>query len=645
MRKAMTFLFIFIFFCIGRVKAELTIFDFPRAQIIADNIEIVKNGILLGENSGASAFNGLYIDTEGNLNFQPKILGNLKITDIVEDDNYYYATSFNTYNGQQGLFKIAKDFKSYSNIGIKATLRKVMQFKNKVYVGGTVHGSYVVNKDGTGLTQIIGDGYYGPYIDDIKSNSNDVFILSRGNLYKIDYISNTKSIIYYGVRPSFIEVDDERIYTVSGNKFQIYNFKTGTSSNEKFFPNQISYLKKYKNYIFIAETNTTTTTFWFSNDNGITFYKSNKTVPAVYQVRNIEAVGEKELTLYFNFNYYGSFKGKLIFDFDEPKLFEVPFNYKNSNDLYDKITSYFDHRFPFLGKQVEDPTISKTTLNFLGKELPEPYLYYSSHDGIDFGLPLNSPIYAVESGEASYFYQEGGLGNTIMISHPNGYITIYGHLSGEDLVTKSKTTVIKNQKIGKVGMSGNTNGPHLHFTTYKGTKNLNNKVDPFGWFGNFTDPWSTQSSYLWKIKPEKLSYQLNLSKANQINIESVSIVNNLNISSAPSNLIVNKVPPVFDSNNYIYKENTSYQFGIYTFLGEIQNIENIVRLKFAGFTSYEDEKNYSIWKISNNSFEKQESIYDPYSKSINTFSNLSGDYLILKNNYKKIISKSNFKIN
>ena len=645
MRKAMTFLFIFIFFCIGRVKAELTIFDFPRAQIIADNIEIVKNGILLGENSGASAFNGLYIDTEGNLNFQPKILGNLKITDIVEDDNYYYATSFNTYNGQQGLFKIAKDFKSYSNIGIKATLRKVMQFKNKVYVGGTVHGSYVVNKDGTGLTQIIGDGYYGPYIDDIKSNSNDVFILSRGNLYKIDYISNTKSIIYYGVRPSFIEVDDERIYTVSGNKFQIYNFKTGTSSNEKFFPNQISYLKKYKNYIFIAETNTTTTTFWFSNDNGITFYKSNKTVPAVYQVRNIEAVGEKELTLYFNFNYYGSFKGKLIFDFDEPKLFEVPFNYKNSNDLYDKITSYFDHRFPFLGKQVEDPTISKTTLNFLGKELPEPYLYYSSHDGIDFGLPLNSPIYAVESGEASYFYQEGGLGNTIMISHPNGYITIYGHLSGEDLVTKSKTTVTKNQKIGKVGMSGNTNGPHLHFTTYKGTKNLNNKVDPFGWFGNFTDPWSTQSSYLWKIKPEKLSYQLNLSKANQINIESVSIVNNLNISSAPTNLIVNKVPPVFDSNNYIYKENTSYQFGIYTFLGEIQNIENIVRLKFAGFTSYEDEKNYSIWKISNNSFEKQESIYDPYSKSINTFSNLSGDYLILKNNYKKIISKSNFKIN
>jgi murein DD-endopeptidase MepM/ murein hydrolase activator NlpD len=645
MIKVVTYLFIFVFCLIARARAELTIYDSPRAQIIADNIKVVKNGILLGENSGSTLFNGLYIDTEGNLNFQPKILGNLKITDMVEDEGYYYATSFNTYNGQQGLFKISKDFKSYTNIGIKATLRKVAQFRNKVYVGGTVHGCYVVNKDGTGLTQILGDGYYGPYIDDIKTNSNDVFVLSRGNLYKFDYQTNIKTQIYYGVRPSFIEVDDEKIYSISGNRFQIYNLKTGISSNERYFPNQVTYFKKYRNYLFVAETNSSTTTFWFSNDNGITFYKSNTTVPSVYQVRNIEAMGEKDLTLYFNFNYYGTFKGKLVFDFKEQKLFEVPFNYKNSNDLYDKITSYFDHRFPYLGNQIEDTEFSKTTLNFLGKELPEPYLYYSSHDGIDFGLPLNAPIYAVESGEASYFYQESGLGNTIMISHPNGYLTLYGHLSNEDLVTKSKTTVIKNQKIGKVGMSGNTNGPHLHFTTYKGNKILNNKVDPFGWFGSFTDPWSSQSTYLWKIKPEILSYQLNLSRANQINVGTISLVNNLNINAVPINLTINKIPPIFDFKNYLYKENTSYQFGLNNFLNEAQVIENIVRLKFNGFDSYADEKNYSIWKLANNTFEKQESTFDPYSKSLNTLSNLNGDYLVLKNNFQKITTKSNFKTN
>ena len=645
MIKVVTYLFIFVFCLIGRARAELTIYDSPRAQIIADNIKVVKNGILLGENSGSTLFNGLYIDTEGNLNFQPKILGNLKITDMVEDENYYYATSFNTYNGQQGLFKISKDFKSYTNIGIKATLRKVAQFKNKVYVGGTVHGCYVVNKDGTGLTQILGDGYYGPHIDDIKTNSNDVFILSRGNIYKFDYQTNIKTQIYYGVRPSFIEVDDEKIYSTSGNRFQVYNFKTGISTNERYFPNQVTFFKKYKNFFFVAETNTSTTTFWFSNDNGVNFYKSNTTVPSVYQVRNIEAIGEKDLTLYFNFNYYGSFKGKLVFDFNEPKIFEVPFNFKNSNDLYDKITSYFDHRFPYLGNLIEETEFSKTTLNFLGKELPEPYLYYSSHDGIDFGLPLNAPIYAVESGEASYFYQEGGLGNTIMISHPNGYLTLYGHLSNEDLVTKSKTTVIKNQKIGKVGMSGNTNGPHLHFTTYKGSKILNNKVDPFGWFGSFTDPWSSQSAYLWKIKPEKLNYQLNLSRANQINVGTISIINNLNISSVPTNLTINKIPPIFDFKNYLYKENTSYQFGISNFLNEAQGIENIVRLKFNGFDSYADEKIYSIWKIENNTFEKQESTFDPYSKSLNTLSNLNGDYFVLKNNFQKISTKSNFKTN
>jgi hypothetical protein len=196
-----------------------------------------------------------------------------------------------------------------------------------------------------------------------------------------------------------------------------------------------------------------------------------------------------------------------------------------------------------------------------------------------------------------------------------------------------------------VGMSGNTNGPHLHFTTYKGSKILNNKVDPFGWFGSFTDPWSSQSAYLWKIKPEKLNYQLNLSRANQINVGTISIINNLNISSVPTNLTINKIPPIFDFKNYLYKENTSYQFGISNFLNEAQGIENIVRLKFNGFDSYADEKIYSIWKLVNNTFEKQESTFDPYSKSLNTLSNLNGDYLVLKNNFQKITTKSNFKTN
>ena len=142
-----------------------------------------------------------------------------------------------------------------------------------------------------------------------------------------------------------------------------------------------------------------------------------------------------------------------------------------------------------------------------------------------------------------------------------------------------------------------------------------------------------------------LNYQLNLSRANQINVGTISIINNLNISSVPTNLTINKIPPIFDFKNYLYKENTSYQFGISNFLNEAQGIENIVRLKFNGFDSYADEKIYSIWKIENNTFEKQESTFDPYSKSLNTLSNLNGDYFVLKNNFQKISTKSNFKTN
>lgn len=628
-----------------RARAEFNFLSSPRSSIIADGMKITKGGILLGEASSSNFFNGIYLDTEGNLNFTPKILGGYKITDFAEDDNYYYATTFNTINNLQGLFKITKDFKNYWNIGIKATLRKVHQYKDKVYVGGTVHGCYVVNKDGTGLTQIVGDGYYGPYIDDIKSNSSNVYVLSRGNLYKVDYSSNQKTQLIFGQRPSFIEVDDSKIYATASNKFFYLGFDNQVS-NEKIFPNTVTYMRKFQNYIIVAESTSSVTYFWFSNDYGKNFYKSKTETPSVYQIKGVEFIGGKELTLYFNFNYYGIYKAKLNFDFSDSKLFRPPFDYKTADDLLDKITSYFDHRYPYLGNLSEAPEFSKTTLNFLGKELPEPYIYYSSHDGIDFGLQLNSPVYAVSDGVAEYFYQASGLGNAIQISHPNGYLTVYGHLSDENLITKtSKVSVSKGQKIGKVGMSGNTNGPHLHFTTYKGIKSLNNKLDPFGWQGNFLDPWTGPSKLLWENGSSDQTFQLNFSKANQFNIGNVSVFNLLLQTTIPTNLLVSKVPPIFDVKNYTYFSNSSYSFGIENFLGTSETIPNVVKLKFYGFNSFEDERNYSIWKNSGGKIQKIETVFEPNSNSLTTFTDLNADYLILKNNYQKISTKNSFKTN
>jgi len=211
----------------NKVSAELEINMNEYYPISAETIKLTKQGILLGEYDNkypSTPFNGIYFDETGNFTFKPKVLKSYKITDLDEDANHYFATSYMVINGQQGVFKISKDFSKIENLGLKAAMRRVHQYKNKIYYGGITHGCYVVNKDGTGNAQILGDGYYGPYIDDIKSNSKNVYILSRGLLYKVNYENNSKEQLIFGLRPSSIELDEDRIYFISSNKFYYLSY-------------------------------------------------------------------------------------------------------------------------------------------------------------------------------------------------------------------------------------------------------------------------------------------------------------------------------------------------------------------------------------------------------------------------------------
>jgi murein DD-endopeptidase MepM/ murein hydrolase activator NlpD len=649
--KKVVIVFIIWLSCNYTVKAELEFENSKYFSILAETIKISKNGILLGEysnNINSSPFNGLFLDDSANLDFSAKVLGGYKITDIDEDSNSYFATSYMTINGKQGLFKISKDFKQIENIGVKAATKKVLQYKEKVYTGGYTHGCYVVNKDGSNLVQILGDGYFGPQIDDIKANSKNVYVLSRGLLYKVDYQSNQKEQLLISQRPSYIDVDEERIYLAAYNKFYYLGFDNKLS-NEKTFYNKITYLKKYNNLIILVETDSLNNYFWISNDKGLNFYKSKATLPASKTIKDIEVTGDKIYTLYLNVANQGVLKGKLLFDYTNSNIFNSPFNISKDSDIKDKITSFFDHRYPYLGNNNEPDEYKNTTLNFRAKELEEPYLYYSSHDGIDWGLPLNTPIYSVYEGEASYFFDNYGLGHTIKISHPNNFLTIYGHLSEEDLITKDKPTrVAAGQKIGKVGMSGNTNGPHLHFTTYKGDKTLKNKVDPFGWDSSIADPWETfgsKSSYLWNLKNNIQSIQANPTKNYVTTIDKLSIeLLNLNSIFVPINIEVEAVPPIYDLKNFKYKSNTSYQLTSFDLESKTipQSILGI--LSFSGFKSG-DDKYYSIWKVTDNSVEKQVTTFNSYNQTLSTIFEPKAQYLVLRDNYKKISVKSNLKAN
>ncbi len=96
----------------------------------------------------------------------------------------------------------------------------------------------------------------------------------------------------------------------------------------------------------------------------------------------------------------------------------------------------------------------------------------SNHTGIDMACPTGTPIRAAMSGKVAYVGWSNIFGNYVIINHGNGYQTLYGHMS--QTLAKKGQEVDHNTKIGLVGSTGYSTGPHLHFTVYKN----GNLVDP-----------------------------------------------------------------------------------------------------------------------------------------------------------------------
>jgi murein DD-endopeptidase MepM/ murein hydrolase activator NlpD len=91
-----------------------------------------------------------------------------------------------------------------------------------------------------------------------------------------------------------------------------------------------------------------------------------------------------------------------------------------------------------------------------------PILHYRKmHTGIDIHVPYGARIVACASGTVVSAGWNGGYGNYTMIDHGNGLVTCYAHQSSI-LVTRGQR-VTKGQTIGKVGSTGLSTGPHLHF--------------------------------------------------------------------------------------------------------------------------------------------------------------------------------------
>jgi len=101
----------------------------------------------------------------------------------------------------------------------------------------------------------------------------------------------------------------------------------------------------------------------------------------------------------------------------------------------------------------------------------------SIHGGVDIGAPWGTPIRAANSGKvvlASNLYFSG---KTVIIEHGQGVFSIYGHMS--KFLVKRGDEVKKGALIGKVGSTGRSTGPHLHWAL----KIYESRVDPFALVG------------------------------------------------------------------------------------------------------------------------------------------------------------------
>jgi len=174
-----------------------------------------------------------------------------------------------------------------------------------------------------------------------------------------------------------------------------------------------------------------------------------------------------------------------------------------------RTTAYFDHDEPsyaagadgyiqiYNGERVPSSYANKTG---------EPYPY-DGHDGWDWSMITGTNVLAAAAGTVvvAEWGNWGGYGRTIVISHSNGYYTVYAHL--DQLLVGVGDSVTAGQHIAESGATPQGTPAHLHFgVRHGGWTNTTYAVDPFGWRGEGRDPLSDYngkvSTCLWRSRDE-----------------------------------------------------------------------------------------------------------------------------------------------
>ena len=138
---------------------------------------------------------------------------------------------------------------------------------------------------------------------------------------------------------------------------------------------------------------------------------------------------------------------------------------ETSLDYYDKLTAKL--RAAPIGTPVNNPVVS----SLFGTRIDPFTGRQAMHSGIDFKAKSGTTVLATGYGKVVKAGRHGGYGNMVEIEHENGLTTRYGHL--KKVLVKKGQIVSTGQKVGKVGSTGRSTGPHLHYEVRKSDHAIN----------------------------------------------------------------------------------------------------------------------------------------------------------------------------
>jgi murein DD-endopeptidase MepM/ murein hydrolase activator NlpD len=97
------------------------------------------------------------------------------------------------------------------------------------------------------------------------------------------------------------------------------------------------------------------------------------------------------------------------------------------------------------------------------------------HVGVDIAAPFGTTVVSPMDGTVAFVGRKGGYGLTLVIDHGDGVSTLYAHSSG--ILVMEGDVVKKGQAVSKIGLSGHSTGPHLHYEVRMEGK----PVNPLAW--------------------------------------------------------------------------------------------------------------------------------------------------------------------